>query len=221
MKRTLTITVLLFISVSLLTVSAHQEQDQSWYISEQDLKIKLPNLVEKDGDHPIEIIRHSGNEQQARMLKQAEAVYPSKDKISWKLNRPSEADSGSTSQEPLWWEGQFDNVRITHVVTAAAALYYYDMSVGLRGDPQYIKGYPMSRTSLKYMATIKYYSQYTHGERRYNEVYVALLELNWSQYCGGLCGMSFSRKKEVVLDSNGDIVGLYLDAPENYRMTVS
>ena len=55
----------------------------------------------------------------------------------------------------------------------------------------------------------------------FRDVYVAELNLEWSQTCGGLCGAGYKRNKVVVLDATGNVLRMFLDAPENRGAWVS
>lgn len=195
----------------------------NWFIYEPDLGLEIPEVVEKEGNYPVEIVRTYKDAREAEMLRKAEAVYPSADELIkrveknptyWAKNLPSD-------NEPIWWEGGNDNVRLTFVITTRAVRYYYDLSQGLRGNPGFVPGFPMVHTSLKYTAAIKHYDEYTHAQKKFKNVYVADLNLEWSNICGGLCGMGFKRNKLVVMDSNGEVLALFLDAPGNSGMWVS
>lgn len=194
-----------------------------WFVYEPDLSLDIPQVTDKGGKHQVEIVRSFEGAGEEALLKRAEAVYPSVDKmveavsgdpVYWSKNLPE-------GDEPLWWAGGNDNVRLTKVVTARAVRYYYDLSQGLRSNPKFVTGFPMMSTSLKYVAAIKHYDEYTHAKEKFTDVYVADLNLEWSHICGGLCGMGFKRNKVVVLDSGGNVVALFLDAPENSSMWVS
>lgn len=218
MTRLSILTFILLIAIAALIVDSQQGRERNWFVSQADLNVELRAVTENEGDHTIEIIRQYEGDKEATILKKAEAVYPNK------ISRydPQLKRGGTPSEnEPLWWETEFDNVRVAYAVTAKAVRYYYDTSQGLRSDPKFISGYQMYQTKLKYTGTVKHYDEYAHAKDTFTDVYVAVLELDWSQTCGGLCGMFLKRKKEVVLDSKANVLALYMDAPENNQITVS
>jgi hypothetical protein len=199
------------------------ETDRSWLVSEPDLSLEIPQVTEKEGAYKIELDRSFNGAAEEALLKKAEAVYQSPIKMIDTLLRDPRwlADNLPKDNEPLWWVGGNDNVRLTTVVTARAVLHYYDLSRELRRDPAAVPGFPMNQTSLKYHATIKHCEKYSRGENNFNDVYVADLNLEWSHSCVGLCGMAFERNKIVILSSNGRVLAMYLDAPVNSTFTVS
>jgi hypothetical protein len=195
------------VSILAICASAQEhkfEKKSSWIISERDLKVELPETSEKEDNHKIEISRRFKGAFEEELLKKAEAAYPSNDEKS--------IDASGLSERSI------DNIRVAKIITASAVRYYYDLSKELRRNVNYIKGYPFERTTLKYEAEIKFQPEYTHGKEKFSNVYVAKMSLFWEAYCGLLCGGGFSRKKEVVFDANGDIVALFLDAPENMHI---
>lgn len=196
---------------------------RDWLIFEPDLNITLPQVSEKEGNYKIEIARSFNNTFEAGMLAKAEAVYGNQDQfirmilrdpVSWAEELPEQV-------APLWGARGNDNVQVTEVITASAVRYYYDLSISSREHRRFRSVFPMIRTGLKYTASIKHYDEYEHSEKRFDDVYVADLNLEWSSICGGLCGIGFTRNKLVILDNKGEVLALFLDAKENRGMWVS
>jgi hypothetical protein len=190
---------------------------RDWLIFEPDLNANLPQVTEKDGNYKIEIVRSSNNTFEAGMLAKAEAVYGNQDgyirmiltdPLSWAEESPEQA-------APLWGSRGNDNVQVTEVITASAVRYYYDLSISSRKHRKFRTVFPMISTSLKYAAAIRHYDKYEHSEKKFSDVYVADLNLEWSSICGGLCGIGFKRNKLVVLDNKGEVLALFLDSKEN------
>lgn len=199
------------------------DTDRSWFVYEPDLSLEIPQVTEKESTYKVELNRSFYSAAEESLLRKAEAVYQSPIKmVETVLQDPRWlANNLPRDNEPLWWVGGNDNVRLTTVVTARAVLHYYDLSRELRRDPAAVPGFPMNQTSLKYHATIKHYDKYSRGENKFTDVYVADLNLEWSHSCGGLCGMAFERNKIVILSSTGEVLAMYLDAPVNSTFTVS
>ena len=196
----------------------------SWFIYEPDLSIEIPQVRQPEGSNQVEIVRRFTVEREEAMLRRAEAVYPSVDSMVAKVaGGPAFfAQFAPLGNEPLWWNSAHSGIRETYVVTSRAVRYYYDLSQELRTDPQrVIAGWGKWRTSLKYVATINYHNQYERGGKKFRDVYVAELNLEWSQVCGGRCGAGYKRNKVVVLDQSGDVVAMFLDGPENRGTWVS
>jgi hypothetical protein len=204
--------------VTYLQTMATPNPKRPWFIYEPDLTLVTPEVTQRDGNNPVEIVRSYGGEREAAMLKRAEAVYPSVDSMVAKVaQQPSFfAQFVPLDNEPLWWDSAHSGVRETYVITARAIRYYYNLSQDMRDNPQRrIPGWGRWKTSLKYVATLTYHDEYSRGRETFRDVYVADLNLEWSQVCGGLCGAGYKRNKVVVLDRHGDVIGMFLDAPEN------
>lgn len=197
------------------------DQKAAWIVYEPDMEIQLPQTSEVEGPYKIQIARSFADRTEESMLRKAEAVYPGSDKMIQDLFRSYSSDQLPEEMAPLWGNPGNDNIEETRTVTARAVRYYYDLSVAARRDPALPTGFTAMGSSLKYTARIKYFNQYSHGEAMFQKVYVADLTLEWGFVCGGLCGMGFTRNKVVVLDSQGDVIAMYLDAFVNSQSWVS
>lgn len=197
------------------------DQKAAWIVYEPDIAIELPQTSEDEGQYKIQIARSFADRREEAMLRKAEAVYPGPDKMVHDLFRSYWANESPREMAPLWGVLGNDNIESTTTVTARAVRYYYDLSLAERKNPTLPTGFTAMSSSLKYEAAIKYFNQYSHGEETFNRVYVADLTLEWAFVCGGLCGMGFTRNKVVVLDSEGDVTAMFLDAPVNSVSWVS
>jgi hypothetical protein len=197
------------------------DQKAAWIIYEPDIVIQLPQTSEEEGPYKIQIARSFADRMEEVMLTKAEAVYPGPEKMIQDLFRSYGPNQLPKEMAPLWGIPGNDNIESTTTVTARAVRYYYDLSLAARRDPALPTGFTAMGSSLKYTAGIKYFNQYSHGEDTFQRVYVADLTLEWGFVCGGLCGMGFTRNKVVVLDSQGDVIAMYLDAPVNSESWVS
>lgn len=201
-----------------------------WFIYEPDRHLEIPQVIEKAGAHTVEVVRQFNGEKEDALLRKAEAVYPSVDSMVAKVaGGPAFfAQYAPLENEPLWWNSAHSGIRETYVVTARAVRYYYDLSQELRRDHTFVSNFRqeptsfrMDRTSLKYVALISHYEQYARGQENFRDVYVAELNLEWSQTCGGLCGAGYKRNKVVVFGATGNVLRMFLDAPENRGAWVS
>ena len=199
------------------------DEKAAWFVYEPDLAIDLPQTSEVEGPHKIQIARSFGNSMEEAMLKKAEAVYPGPGKMIqdvfgslgyWANEPPKE-------MRPIWGIRGNDNIELTSTVTARAVRYYYDLTLAARQNPHLPTGFTAVDANLKYEAGIKYFPEYSHNKDTFNSVYVADLTLEWGFVCGGLCGMGFTRNKVVVLDFQGNVIAMYLDAPANSTFWVS
>ena len=199
------------------------DKNAPWFVYEPDLRIDLPQTFDSDGRYQIHIARsfHDSNEQE--MLRTAEAVYTSPAKMVENINRSLFAWAEQPPEElaPLWGEPGNDRIKSTVVVTSRAVRYYYDLSLAARANPHLPTGFDAGSIRLKYDAGIQHFEQYARTGNIFKNVYVADLTLEWGFTCGGLCGMGFTRNKVVVLDANGKVIALYLDAPMNSEYWVS
>lgn len=113
-------------------------------------------------------------------------------------------------EAPYWSESSFDGVKIAGVISARAVIYYQAMSEAFRSgkSPTKIR---MSETSFGYQAAARYHENYEIEGRKFTDVDVVILKLSWSQYCGSLCAMGFSKRKIVIFDKNNEPVAMFMD----------
>jgi hypothetical protein len=203
-----------------------------WLIYKPDMTIQLPPTSEKEGPYKIEISRSFANSNQEAMLRKAEAVYSSPSDMVAHVFRSlddwepdGQGNERTREMAPLWGMRGNDEIQSTQIVTARAVRYYYDLTLAVRQNPHLPSGFEALNTDLKYTASIKHVDHYSHkhdhNEDNFDNVYVADLTLKWGFGCGGLCGMGFTRNKVVVLNDKGEVIAMYLDAPENYSSWVS
>lgn len=203
--------------------SLSSDDKARFVVYQPDLTIELPQADRKTRTGKLKIVRSYGNLTEEAMLRKAEAVYPAPKEMirqlfylwaGWPLKRTQEL-------EPIWGALGNDEIMQTETVTASAVRYYYDIVLATEKNRKMPSGFEAKSTNLGYKATIHFQDRYQHGEDSYEGVYVANLDLSWSFICGGLCGMGFNRNKLVVLDKHGEVIALYLDAPENSEFWVS
>ena len=217
----------IWIYLSSLQPLVTSDASQSWMIYKPDLEKKILNVSDKDDSHKIEITRRFDSPEVDEFLKKAEAVYPSAEKISHNLFENwryfSQPEASLPYGEPKWWTGYFDTILSTEIVTTGAVLYYQNLSEQLQKNNDKIKenSFTFHSTELKYLASIKKLKKYERNGQTFNDIYLADMTLIWSQACGGLCGHGFTRNKVVILDENGNILEMFLDAPVNRTFWVS
>jgi hypothetical protein len=195
----------------------------AWLLYEPDIAIELPQTSETEGPFAIQIARSFANRTEEALLRKAEAVYPGPNAMIHEVLRSSggRVDELLKEMAPIWGIQGNDRIELTETVTARAVRYYYDLTLAARREPRLSSGVTAVSTSLKYEAGIKYLDHYSHGKDAFDSVYIADLTLQWGFTCGGLCGMGFTRNKIVVLDSHGNVIAMYLDAPVNSEDWVS
>jgi hypothetical protein len=195
----------------------------AWFVYSPDLEIELPATSQLEGAFPMELHRSFGNAEEAAMLTKAEAVYSGPSQMVGKVFRSIGywASLQQPEMAPIWGERGNDDIQQTEVVTARAVRYYYDLTLAVRQNLHLPSGFTAVHTNLKYDASIKHYDTYAHSKEQFENVYVADLNLEWGFTCGGLCGMGFTRNKLVVLNSQGEVIAMYLDSPVNSESWVS
>jgi hypothetical protein len=199
------------------------DKNAPWFVYGPDMGIQLPQTSVMDGPYKIRISRSFSDSNEEEMLRKAEAVYSSPGKMVADVFRSlgDWADKPSEEMAPIWGMPGNDNIQSTDVVSARAVRYYYDLSMAAKANPQLPTGFNAVAIGLKYDGVIKHFDRYSHNGNTFENVYVGDLTLEWSFTCGGLCGMGFTRNKLVVLDANGNVIAMYLDAPGNSESWVS
>jgi len=194
-----------------------------WFVYRPDMGVRLPETSDTVGPYKIQISRSFNGSNEEEMLRRAEAVYSSPANMIADVftSLGYFADKTPEDMAPIWGIPGNDNIQSTNVVTARAVRYYYDLSLAVRANPHLPTGFDALATALKYNGVIRRFDRYTHKEDTFENVYVADLTLEWGFNCGGLCGMGFTRNKLVVLDANGSVIAIYLDAPVNSQSWMS
>ena len=112
----------------------------------------------------------------------------------------------------LWWYDDFDGVRLPFAITAQGVNYYRNLLAAFRrGDFRGANGLAMSQARLDYRAVIAFHRVWKGKSRSFRNVYLATLELKWSQTCGSLCGLYIDRTRQVVISPQGKILGVFGD----------
>ena len=202
---------------------APQDPNPSWFVNEPDLNVDLPQTFDSLGPFKVEISRSFKGPAEEAMLKKAEAVYSSPEKMIEEVFQKLLFLAQDPPQEmaPIWGTRGNANLQLASIVTARAVRYYYDLALAAKQNPHLPTGFTAVNIGLKYHATIKYMDKYSHHQETFRNIYVANLTLEWAFTCGGLCGVGFTRNKLVVLDGNGNILAMYLDSPVNSQSWVS
>jgi hypothetical protein len=199
------------------------DQKAPWFVYEPDTSIELPQTSQKEEPYKIEIVRSFRDSKEEALLRKTEAVYSSPSKMVEDVFRSLNYWASDPPKEmaPIWGMRGNDEIQSAHIVTARAVRYYYDLTMAVLQNPHLPSGFNAVHTNLKYTASIKHFDHYSHKKDTFDNVYVADLTLEWGFVCGGLCGVGFTRNKLVVLNGDGDVIALYLDAPENTQSWVS
>lgn len=202
------------------------EPGQDWSVYTPDLSKEIPLLKETSGRFKAETKREFASAEEEKLLRKAEAVYQSpaaqREVLfrQWRYWQQPEVEL--PPGVPKWWSGYSDTILAAEIPTTNAVLYYIEILQKFR-DAGKIRenSFVFQSANLKYSSTIKKYEKYERGGKNFSGVYVADITLTWEQICGGLCGSGSTRNKVVVLNAKGEILGLFLDSPENNRSWVS
>ena len=194
----------------------------AWFVYQPDMLIELPQTSKTGNRFEMEISRSFADKKEDVLLKIAEAVYPgSGPMIQSAITSPLCVQDITEDKVPVWGRCGNDNIEMADIVTARAVRYYYDLTMLARKNPKLPSGFRAESTVMTYSGEIKRFENYSHGKDKFQSVYVADLTLKWGFTCGGLCGVGFTRNKVVVLDGQGKVLAMYLDAPVNSEFWVS
>lgn len=173
--------------------------------------LQKPIDPEVNQPHRIEVIRLFNNKAELELLKKAEATFPKREEIlNFIKKTPSKRRSTSSTEENLWWYDEFDGTRLPYAITESAVTYYQQKIEEFRIG-KFSKNITILNSSFKYIANIKYQQEFIHEQHKYKDVYVVTMDLNWRQYCGQLCAMTFQKKRMVVLKGTGEVLGVFFD----------
>lgn len=114
-----------------------------------------------------------------------------------------------------WWVRTFDGIRIPQAITRDAVVYYLDLSRAFQsGD--FSGSIQQISSRFTYRADLTWQESYSLDGRSYRNVLVATMDLSWSNYCGSLCALSFSKRRVVVMDPRGTILRVSGDGPVSF-----
>ena len=186
-------------------------QQAGYSVAENEISVALPVISQKNkNSFKVEISRKFADKQEERLLKIAEAVYPTAEEKAKKCSNPVLGNPSNVN----WACGSFDDVLVPYAVTKSAVIYYLKMTGNFRKDKN-----KMKTSSLNYSAEIKFQPGYEIKEEKFTNVYVVSMKLGWSNVCGDLCALMFNKDRTVVLDKNGKI--LFVDGDGETPVMVS
>jgi hypothetical protein len=186
-----------------------------WYTSERDRKINLPESTYSQGNFAVSIMRKYDDENQLRLLRIAESVYPSRDSVAkWRELVRKEGEPASNENEPDWSYLSFDDVRIPCAITSAAIEYYSNLVKAFeQGDFSQTAGLTINRCRVRYTGVIDKHRYFDAGGQRFPECFVARMELWWAYDCGDGCSLAFVKQRMVVMSPQGSVLAVLLDGP--------
>lgn len=197
-----------------LFASTVPAQVKNYFVANDEVSMSLANRDTDKNSHSIKIKRTFANAEGERLLNIAEAVYPARSAIEEKCTETKESAVVPTNTKNRWWCGSFDGTLQAFAITKGAIAYYTMLGEAHRKkDAKIIKGIKMDKTSLSYQAEIKFQQSFQTEKETFKNVFVATMNLGWSQHCGNLCAMGFSKERTVVLDKAGKILFVKGDEP--------
>jgi hypothetical protein len=208
-------TVVAFSFLMLVPTLVAAQLEQRYKVEAEDLAHPLAvKELNRPGRHKVKISRRFSNENEEKLMRIAEAVYPPPDEVTRGLTPDQKAEVGMNDVR-LWWCREFDSVRIPYAVTRSAVAYYLEVSAEFgKKKPRVPFWRSMKSSSLTYQASIMRKESYRAGQVTHREVYIVSMMLGWSQYCGNLCAMDFGKSRTVVLSEQGEVLAVEGDGCE-------
>jgi hypothetical protein len=166
------------------------------------------SVTNNEKAYQIKIERIPKNALEEKLLQIAETTEPEPSEIEKVCPSPRNTNQPLQSPDlPRWWCGSFDGIFVPYAITKNAVAYYLAVTDDFRqGNFDRSGKLKMKSSSLHYSASVDLRPSYTNGEKRLKDVYEVTMALSWSQYCGSLCAMGFSKKRTVILDKEGKVL---------------
>lgn len=173
--------------------------------------LKTEEPVEKNFVKSIE--RISEDDFEASLIEKAENYYPPREEVAGAARPWLEVPESG-----YWYYDSFDGVKIPYCITKEAIEYYSGLIDRFNADKD---GTFFLAAEFNYKAEVKFFENYTSPatdsegieteQQTFSSVYVVLMQLKWSDYCGSLCAMWIDKKREVVFSAEGDLLAVFLD----------
>ena len=186
-----------------------------WYVSEADRKIDLPETAFTKGNFAASVLRKYDDDHELKLLRIAESIYPSRESVAqWRqLVRKDDATAPEGSG-PEWSYLTFDGIRIPCAVTSAAVGYYLNLVKAFEsGDFSQTDGLTIDVCRMRYSGVVDHHKWFDVQGRHFPECYVARLEILWAYECEDGSSMAFAKRRMVVMNYEGTVLGVYMDGP--------
>lgn len=185
-----------------------------WRHQPEDEAVLAPDLLRREGEHRVEVVRSFNSAWEGALLRRAEAIYPARRK-TYCDERPAAGAEGA-AQPPAWACGAIGALRQAGVASSAALQYYLDWT-GAASDPArpVHESVRFDQSSLVYLAGISYRDRIQIGAQTYRRVYVAEVNLGWSMTPHGGKPTGFMLNKLVIFNGDGSVAALFDDHPIN------
>ncbi len=187
----------------------------------QALEARSVSREETNGEFTLSIQRDCSDSIAVRLLGIAESAYPSRNTlIDLALEKGFEMGSDSAGV-PLWWCDGLGERRIPYAVTAGALGHYTRLTeLHREGNVRETEAHPLFWSKLIYRARIA--PRVLIGGRKTSDsnVYVALLELDWS-YDDGVFEQHARAQRSVTLTPDGGVLAIWGDGDAEEETFIS
>lgn len=185
-----------------------------WRHKPEDEAVLAPDLLRREGEHRVEVVRSFNSAWEGALLRRAEAVYPARRK-TYCDERPAASAQGQ-SQAPDWSCGAIGALRQAGVAGAAALQYYLDWTSAASDPARPVhESVRFDQSGLVYLAGISYRDRIRIGDQTFRRVYVAEVNLGWSMTPRGGKATGFMLNKLVIFHGDGSVAAMYDDHPIN------
>lgn len=198
-----------------------QDPLAGYHVSDDDMALELRELDDAV-PYRARVGRFFSSPEEERLLRIAESMYPPSETILLDLQQHhhSPASLPDPGDEELWWTQTFDGVRLPYAITRSGVDYYLGLTEAFRaGEFDSVGTIAMLSSSLNYSVVIERHSDFVHEGNRFSDVYVVEMRLAWSNYCGSLCALWFTKSRLVILTPNGTLRAIFGDGITSYSVS--
>ena len=179
-----------------------------------------PPSEDSPGEHfSYHIKRYYESRAEAQMLSRAEQACPNFEAVSDALRylgRPrltrakyekSITSISSTQRRCRWWGGESDGDLLLPAAANKDAVAHYKRAISTWRKKPYRRGaVKMERAELRYSARIQHRERFAFEGKEYLDVEVAELRLEWTHFCGSMCGLGFIKTRTAIFLPNGEML---------------
>lgn len=120
--------------------------------------------------------------------------------------------------DKVWWYEEKLGTRIPYALTGDAISYYSEVVANHAKTA--FKSYAMPSSRLDYHAGVQFQKEFKLDDKTFNDVNVVTLKLSFSANftAEATSGLSFDKKRIVVLDSGNKVIHISGDGPTEARI---
>ena len=159
-------------------------------------------------NHKVSIKRDATDAKQSAMITAAEAAQVSKEELI-KAAKQDAIPQG----DKVWWYEEKLGTRIPYAITGDAITYYSDIVTS--HAKKAFKSYAMPSSRLDYQAGVQFHKEFKIDGKTFTNVNVVTLKLSFSANftAEATSGLSFDKKRIVVLDAENKVAHISSDGP--------